>query len=493
MSIYEDPNYSNGLDHSGINATLDYQGAWQQAYGGNYAALGEFLSAQGDRWKNMVDSNPYANINYRQSGFQRLLSNLGFRTKYDAAKEQAQLQSNEYLAGLMQKYGDEQYETPAQMAQRMREAGMNPDLQGIGDVAGAAKMPDDTNVMSPDTFADDSSMIAPAASAISSIGGMIGKCITGALGIAGTFQDLKSKRLDNASKELGVFFSALFASAYPDATQDFTQGKGSDDSGDPVDGSGVGESNFLKLVNSLGLSRREKKHGAAMEDLLRKGLKFTAESAETRAGMGEDLFKSYLNGKSGLFSVSGLNSDEVQDTLQILALFRDDVTEMVYDFENQTLKYKFKELRTLEKQNEKQFDYWTALNGTQQAVSQNETFESNIGSQNIMQAKYLGDDGVLATKLKVERDGLELKKRLNERQRKLVEDLDASANEGKWFSKALMATLTGINFVEDSGLGAAISQIVSAASGGIGAMLASPKTPDFNKNFEIQPMPNFFQ
>lgn len=486
MSMINDPNYvagKNGPD-SEVNATLSYQDAWQQAYGGNYAALGQFLSAQGDRWKNMVDSNPYANINYRQSRFQRFLADLGFRTKYDAAKEQAQLQSNEYLAGLMQKYGDEQYETPAQMAQRMREAGLNPDLQGIGDVAGAATMPEDTNVMSPDTFADDSSMIAPVTSAISSVGSLIGNCITGAIGLAGTFQDLKGKRLDNANKELGINFAGLFASAFPDATQDFSAGLGSGDNGEVISGSGVGISNFMRVMNQLGLSRREKKRAGELENLLRKGLKFTAESAETRAAMGDDLFKSFLNGKSGLYSVSGLNSDEVQDTLSILAAFKDDVTEMVYDFEKQQLNFKFKELRTLEKQTETQFDYWSALNGNQQAQSENASAATNIGTQKVMQSHYLGENGLLAIQLKVQRDGLELKRILNERQKKLVKQLSAKADEGKWFSKALMGTLVGVNFIEDSGLGAAIDRIVSAAgvAGGVGAKFVAASRP-INQTF----------
>lgn len=103
-------------------------------------------SGQG-RYQDLYDANPYRKLEYNQSGWQRFLSNLGFRTSYDDFVEQAKINAAEYDAGIASMQMQNDYNSPAAEAQRMRAAGLNPDLQGIQDVAESAQPTEDPNGM----------------------------------------------------------------------------------------------------------------------------------------------------------------------------------------------------------------------------------------------------------------------------------------------------------------------------------------------------------
>lgn len=105
--------------------------------------LEQTLTKQG--YADLVNANPWKELDYKQSGWQKFLGALGFRTGYDVAKENQQFQYNEYLSNIQSMAFQNQYDTPEAQAERMRQAGMNPDLQGTGDVAGSAGLPEDTN------------------------------------------------------------------------------------------------------------------------------------------------------------------------------------------------------------------------------------------------------------------------------------------------------------------------------------------------------------
>ena len=108
-------------------------------------------SAQGpqgqEQYQSLYDANPYRNLTYNQSGWQKFLGALGFRTSYDDFVEQAQLNAAEYDAGIASMQFQNEYNSPAAEANRMRAAGLNPDLQGIQDVAESAAPTEDPNGM----------------------------------------------------------------------------------------------------------------------------------------------------------------------------------------------------------------------------------------------------------------------------------------------------------------------------------------------------------
>lgn len=76
-------------------------------------------------------SNPYAELPRVQTGWDRFLNWLGFRSGYDKAQEQYNLAGAEYNSQLEQLASEERYNSPIEQASRMREAGLNPDLSGL--------------------------------------------------------------------------------------------------------------------------------------------------------------------------------------------------------------------------------------------------------------------------------------------------------------------------------------------------------------------------
>lgn len=182
-------------------------------------SLENSLRRQG--YGDLVDANPWNNLEYRQSGWQKFLSFLGFRTNYDVAKENQQFQSNEYLANVQAMALQNEYNTPSAQAERMREAGMNPDLQGLGDVAGAAGLPEDTNNTLPNTNDTDQLM---------SIASGFMNAFTGAFGLLQAFGSIKNTHLLNRgleiknARDLVIGAKTAISAVLPDLV-DMTDGK----------------------------------------------------------------------------------------------------------------------------------------------------------------------------------------------------------------------------------------------------------------------------
>lgn len=143
-----------------------------------------------------VDANPWRNFEYNESGWQKLLSALGFRTNYDTARENARFQSLEYLSNVNDLAQQNLYNSEDAKVQRMRSAGENPDLLGTGDVANSAGLPEETNNTLPNV-ADDP------IGALSSIGSGLMNAFTGAVGIIQSLAGIKNTRLVNQGLEIG--------------------------------------------------------------------------------------------------------------------------------------------------------------------------------------------------------------------------------------------------------------------------------------------------
>lgn len=146
-------------------------------------------------YADLIRSNPYKTFDYKETPWQNLLSSLGFRTSADAYRESMSLQSNEYINQVVQKAYNERYESPVAEAQRARVAGLNPDLQGLGDVAGASAMPSDQNPpVAPDS---DEEKLAGVANFVMS-------CVTTGLGIASSLQSFRQASLAISQGEISV-------------------------------------------------------------------------------------------------------------------------------------------------------------------------------------------------------------------------------------------------------------------------------------------------
>lgn len=152
------------------------------------------LSIHGKDYQELAENNPYANVQYRQSWIQKMLSGLGFRTNYDAYLEGMNLQAQEYDNALLQKEYDENYNSPLAQAQREREAGLNPNLTGNISSGEASPLQDDGNPPVP-----------PQANDLEMVSSFAGACLQGvqtAFAVAGDLQSLRSMRLQNQGKEI---------------------------------------------------------------------------------------------------------------------------------------------------------------------------------------------------------------------------------------------------------------------------------------------------
>lgn len=158
-----------------------------------YNVFNSSVNSHGKEYQKLAAANPYANVQYRQSWMQRFLENLGFRTNKDAYLEGMALQAQEYDNALLQKEYDEKYNSASEQAERLREAGINPDLSDVS-AGEAAGLPDDGNPPVP-PVADDLQMAGNIAS-------MTLSGLQAAFGLAGNVGSLVGQLLDNRSKKI---------------------------------------------------------------------------------------------------------------------------------------------------------------------------------------------------------------------------------------------------------------------------------------------------
>lgn len=82
----------------------------------------------------LMDADPYANQQVETTWF----DNIGLSNKADDRQAELNQLSAEYRAGIAEKAYDNWYNSPAQSAMRLRQAGINPDLAGL-DNAGTSQ------------------------------------------------------------------------------------------------------------------------------------------------------------------------------------------------------------------------------------------------------------------------------------------------------------------------------------------------------------------
>lgn len=83
--------------------------------------------------------NPYLNYNYDDSIWDDFGDLIGFHTFQDSLALDMQIKAREFMSNISKEKFDNEYNSPEAQAARMRAAGMNPDLQGTGNVAGASQ------------------------------------------------------------------------------------------------------------------------------------------------------------------------------------------------------------------------------------------------------------------------------------------------------------------------------------------------------------------
>lgn len=175
---------------------------------GQRIEVGAAPTGFGSQYDQLFAANPYRNLTYNKSGWQSFLEGLGFRTKYDDFQEQAQINAAEFDAGIFSLMQQNQFNDPSAQSARMRAAGLNPDLLGTGDVAGAASPTEDPNGMNvaPTNETEGLDLVAKVSS---NLLGIIPKTMS----FLTSLSQLKGIRIENDAKELSFGSAAVDAAA----------------------------------------------------------------------------------------------------------------------------------------------------------------------------------------------------------------------------------------------------------------------------------------
>lgn len=486
-----------------VNPDTDqYQKLYQQLNSGDTAAVEQFLSDRG--FGELVGANPYNNLNYRQTSWQKLLSSWGIRTKYDSAMEQANLQSREYLAGLLQQQYQNEYNDPAAQAARMRQAGLNPDLLGTEGVSDSATPPADNSVMSPETFAGDAESVGKVFEITNGIASFVGNVFTQGIQMA---QGLASLKATNAGTwnqyvdtALKVLSSGDTVDLQPNALSDTVEGE------NPLKGSKKeAPSGTEMLINSLPGTRKQRKQLLEMTRNLKNRLGHVRASMTAREGLGDDILEAAENSYSEYKSWRGFNSGSYEKIVKEFGNFQDYCTEKAIEFSKKMSDYRIKAFGYMNTQLEA--DEVGAAN----ELVYNQSF--NVGnavdaanSQNLMSkqtANALMANDIPNLSAQLQKTQIELQQAMQEFQRdlhqkslSLLKDLEDRGKKGDFLAKILNGLLVGNNFIGQTNILGNLGQIVGMTTGVGKAMnafksLSGSRMPDFNANFEVDPLPQW--
>lgn len=114
---------SNYIDLDEFNDRSDYAD-FKSNINRNEGKINPFA---GTDYEDMWINNPYATLYYKPTW----LDNIGFSNKAKDANSEYERLYNEYIAGIYDLQRSDEYNSPSAEAQRLKEAGINPDLQGL--------------------------------------------------------------------------------------------------------------------------------------------------------------------------------------------------------------------------------------------------------------------------------------------------------------------------------------------------------------------------
>lgn len=156
----------------------------------------------GPQYQAMLDANPYRNREYEKSGWQNFLSMLGFRTEADAWKENMAVQAAEYDASITQKAYDEQYNNPSAQMERMRAAGLNPDIDGGSQISSGEAAAIGQDPSTPMQSTGDEEGLQKVVSLASTVASGCMNAFSTALGMVSSIQGIHRNRLDNTMQAI---------------------------------------------------------------------------------------------------------------------------------------------------------------------------------------------------------------------------------------------------------------------------------------------------
>ena len=173
----------------------------------------DYKSSENAMYDAYYKANPYVGQTYHKTWLDNVFGGI-FRTGYDKWLNEMQLNAAQYDAGVVDMQQQNIYNSEAAKSARMRDAGLNPDLLGTGDVSDAASTnPDPQDAQIPD--AEGSQVL----SIVSQVGMSMVDLIPKTLSFMSNLSQLRGIRMDNDLKELQFGNNAVDF-----ATKFFTEG-----------------------------------------------------------------------------------------------------------------------------------------------------------------------------------------------------------------------------------------------------------------------------
>lgn len=309
-------------------------------------------------------SNPYANQHYRESPWQFFLSNLGFRTQADAWRENMAVQAAEFDSALQQKAADMEYNDPVHQLERMRAAGLNPDIDGGSSISPgeAPALPQDPST--PMQATSDGDQIMPIVNGIMS-------AFSTAVGMVGSFQGIQKNALNNkilayqGESDFSKFAESISGMFLPESPEPAGMMNGFD-----------WKAQALRNAETYANQHLPKK-------MRQKFLDFQHQYWTSAAGEGlsyED-FKNRINSKRDYYFEKNTNWDEFDSVLQTIVEPLAKMNEKIYA-QSQKTSLKQGEAAEVGAQTEKA--YQQELSGSEMAEAQNQSNRSaSAASENM--------------------------------------------------------------------------------------------------------------
>lgn len=140
--------------------------------------------------------NPYSTQFMKQTGWDKLLNALGFRSSYDEAEALRQQNYAIWQSQYNEMQRQEQYNSAAAQVERQREAGLNPDINGNVDSGQSSDGPAANYADMAGAFTKGSEQFGKFMQGVST-------ALQSALSVATGIPDVQGKMLNNALTELG--------------------------------------------------------------------------------------------------------------------------------------------------------------------------------------------------------------------------------------------------------------------------------------------------
>lgn len=143
-------------------------------------------------YQKLYDANPYRQQTYQLGLWDKICNILGWRSKEDQWREQLALDANSYDSQLLANQREEEYNSASNQAKQLREAGINPDLNGVE----TGQATEFNEPLSPSQV--------PESLSGAQVFSTINSAVTTALSLTKGIFDIKSLGIDLENKELGI-------------------------------------------------------------------------------------------------------------------------------------------------------------------------------------------------------------------------------------------------------------------------------------------------